>query len=168
MPAFLALMQHVHSTLSPTLHTPILIISQPAWTVSQIEELVRFFFEQFKTPALSIADAALTTAWGFNAMTACVIDVGFEKTDITSVVEFCVANVGRTIALPESGGEAMTQQLHKLLEPKGWNYDMCEQLKKSSICEILPAGVPLPVSDSSEKDTSKPAVTNPEIGRAHV
>lgn len=161
MPAFLALMHHIHTTLSPTLHTPILIVTFPTWTVSQIEDIVRFFFEQFKTPALSMADAALTTTWAYGVETACVVDVGFEKTDVTSVVEHMVANVGRTIALPDSGGEAMTKQLQRLLGEKGWTYDMCDQLKKSPICEILPAGVPMPVAESSEKDTSKPTVTNP-------
>lgn len=108
-----------------------------------------------------MADAALTTTWAYGVETACVVDVGFEKTDVTSVVEHMVANVGRTIALPDSGGEAMTKQLHKLLGEKGWTNDMCEQLKKSPICEILPAGVPLPLAESSEKDTSKLTVTNP-------
>lgn len=108
-----------------------------------------------------MADAAMTTMWAYALPTACVVDVGYEKTDVTAVVEHLVSNVGRTISLPESGGEAMTRELLGRLEGKGWTKDMCEQLKKSSICEILPAGVPLPVAESNEKDTSKPAVTNP-------
>lgn len=108
-----------------------------------------------------MADAAMTTMWAYALPTACVVDVGYEKTDVTAVVEHLVSNVGRTIALEETGGEAMTKELLTRLESKGWTKDMCEQLKKSPICEILPAGVPLPVAESNEKDTSKPAVTNP-------
>jgi actin-related protein 9 len=59
--------------------------------------------------------------------------------------------------LPGSGGEAFTEALHDKLKSKGFNRDMCEQLKKSPICEILPDGIPLPGSGKAEEDP----ITNP-------
>lgn len=67
------------------------------------------------------------------------------------------ATVGRTIALPNAGGDAMTEQLFKLLGPKGWTLDMCEQLKKSHICEVLAVGVPLPGTGETQQLPSNPA-----------
>lgn len=151
MPAFLALMNHIHSVLSPTLHTPILLIAQPAWTAQDIEALTQFFFEKFKTPAFCIMDSALAISYAYGVQNGTVIDVGFQKTDVTTIHDFSVQHVGRAISVPGTGGDAMTERLLELLGPKGWTRDMCEQLKKSPFCEILPAGVPLPGSEGAEE-----------------
>lgn len=157
MPAFLALLHHVHNILSPTLHTPILLIAQPAWTAQDHEALTQFFFEKFKTPAFCIMDSALAVSYAYGVQNATVIDVGYQKVDVTAVSDFTVQHVGRTIALTNSGGDAMTNRLFELLGPKGWTKDMCEQLKKSSFCEILPAGTPLPGSGETQQSISNPA-----------
>ena len=150
MPAFLALMNHIHSVLSPTLHTPILLIAQPAWTAQDIEALTQFFFEKFKTPAFCIMDSALAISYAYGVQNGTVIDVGFQKTDVTTIHDFSVQHVGRAISVPGTGGDAMTERLLELLGPKGWTRDMCEQLKKSPFCEILPAGAPLPGAEGAE------------------
>jgi actin-related protein 9 len=157
MPAFLALLNHVHNILSPTLHTPILLIAQPAWTAQDHEALTQFFFEKFKTPAFCIMDSALAVSYAYGVQNATVIDIGYQKVDVTAVSDFTVQHVGRTIALTNSGGDAMTNRLFELLGPKGWTKDMCEQLKKSSFCEILPAGTPLPGSTDTQQSVSNPA-----------
>lgn len=151
MPAFLALMNHIHSVLSPTLHTPILLIAQPAWTAQDIEALTQFFFEKFKTPAFCIMDSALAISYAYGVQNGTVIDVGFQKTDVTTIHDFSVQHVGRAISVAGTGGDAMTERLLELLGPKGWTRDMCEQLKKSPFCEILPAGVPLPGTEGAEE-----------------
>ena len=51
----------------------------------------------------------------------------------------------------------MTRQLLQLLQSKGFDKDMCEQLNRSPICEILPPGVPLPGFSASLGDE----ITNP-------
>lgn len=157
MPAFLALLNHVHNVLSPTLHTPILLIAQPAWTAQDNEALTQFFFEKFKTPAFCIMDSALAITYGYGVSTATVIDVGYRKVDITAVSDFTVHHVGRTVSLPDAGGDAMTERLLELLGPKGWTKDMCEQLKKSPICEILPPGATLPGAQDTQQQVSNPA-----------
>ncbi|KAI9851559.1 MAG: Actin-like protein arp9 (SWI/SNF complex component arp9) [Thelocarpon superellum] len=143
---FLALLNHIHNTLSPPFHTPILLITQPSWTQQDHETVTQFFFEKFKTPAFCLLDSALAVCYAYGIPTATVVDVGYEKTDVTAVSEFVVHDVGRGVAVSECGGETMTQRLLELLGPKGWTREMCEQLKKSNICEILPKDVPLPIS----------------------
>ncbi|KAI9818701.1 MAG: Actin-like protein arp9 (SWI/SNF complex component arp9) [Thelocarpon impressellum] len=156
-PCFLALLNHIHNTLSPPFHTPILLIAQPSWTEQDHETVTQFFFEKFKTPAFCLIDSALAVCYAYGVPTATVVDVGYDKADVTAVSDFLAHQVGRGVALSGCGGEAMTQRLLELLEPKGWTRDMCEQLKKSHICEILGKDVPLP----GTAETERAQVTNP-------
>ncbi|KAI9782584.1 MAG: Actin-like protein arp9 (SWI/SNF complex component arp9) [Geoglossum umbratile] len=160
-PAFLALLSHVHNALSSPfhtpIHTPILLIAQPAWTSHDHELLTQFFFEKFKTPALCIMDSAMAVCYAYGIGTATVIDVGYGKVDITAVSDFVTHEVGRGVAISGYGGEAMTQKLLSLLGPKGWTRDMCEQLKKSNICELFPQGTPFP----GEPQGDSQMITNP-------
>ena len=142
---FFALLTHVYNTLSPPFHTPIIVISQPAWTEQDLETLTQFFFEKFKTPAFCLMDSALTTCYAYGLSTATIIDIGYEKCDITAVSDFLVTSLGRGTAIEGCGGEGMTQKLFELLGSKGFTKEMCEQLKRSAICEVLPPNAPLPV-----------------------
>ncbi|KFY30083.1 hypothetical protein V494_08277, partial [Pseudogymnoascus sp. VKM F-4513 (FW-928)] len=166
MPAFLALMNHIHSVLSPTLHTPILLIAQPAWTAQDVEALTQFFFEKFKTPAFCIMDSALAISYAYGVQNGTVIDVGFQKTDVTAIHDFSVQHVGRAISVAGTGGDTMTERLLELLEPKGWTRDMCEQLKKSPFCEILAPGVPLPGAEGAEDQGASSNGAEPAVGTA--
>ncbi|TQS37410.1 hypothetical protein Golomagni_02118 [Golovinomyces magnicellulatus] len=141
LPAFFALLQHIHNTLSPSLHTPILLVGQPCWTAKNHEDITQFVFEKFKTPGLCIIDSAIATTYAFATANATVIDVGFEKTDITAIIDFSISARG---TVEESGGEGMTRRLIDILKEKNFTRDMAEQLKKSPICEILSPGTPLP------------------------
>ncbi|KAL2065487.1 hypothetical protein VTL71DRAFT_3157 [Oculimacula yallundae] len=147
MPAFFAFLEHVKATFNAPLHTPVLLIAQPCWTAKNHEDLTQFLFEKFKTPALCIMDSALATSYAFGIPSATIIDVGFEKVDVTAVTDFQIS--GRS-TVPESGGEAMTQKLVELLKSKDFTRNMAEQLKKSMICEILPPGTPLPGTDAAD------------------
>ncbi|KAF2673352.1 actin-like ATPase domain-containing protein [Microthyrium microscopicum] len=153
-----ALLQHVHRRLSPHLHSPMLLVAQPCWTARDYEKLTQFFFEKFKPPCFIIVDSALTSLWAYNTVNACVVDVGYQKADVTAISEFSVHIPGRGVALGRCGGEAMTERLLELLKSKGFDKEMCEQLKQSPICEILPPGVPLPGSSNSKVgEVSNPA-----------
>lgn len=154
---FFALMQHVYNSLNPPFHTPILLISQPCWTPKEHEKLTQFFFERFKTPAFAIMDAAMASLYAYGLPSATIVDVGLEKADITAISDFLIHDTGRVISLSGCGGEAFTQKLLELLKPKGFTREMCDQLKKSAICEILPVGTPLPGSSNTNAD----AITNP-------
>lgn len=156
-PCFFALLTHVYNTLSPPFHTPILLISQPAWTAQDHETLTQFFFEKFKTPAFCLMDAALATCYAYGLPTATVVDVGHGKCDVSAVSDFLVYDTGRGVAVQGCGGEGMTQRLLELLGPQSFTWDMCEQLKKSHICEILPPGTPLPGTTDTEEQVTNPA-----------
>jgi len=99
-------------------------------------------------------DSALATSYAFGVPHATVVDVGYEKVDVTAITEFQISGRG---TLAKSGGEGMTQNLLKLLQSKGFNHDMAEQLKLSNICEVLAPGIPLPGTDAQEEVISNPA-----------
>lgn len=155
---FFALLSHVHETLSPPLHTPILIVSQPAWSAHDHEILTQYIFERFRTPAFCLMDSALAACYAYATATATVVDVGLGKCDITAVSDFMVNDIGRGAGLVGCGGDAMTQRLHSLLSAKGFTKDMCEQLKKNPVCEVLPVGTELPGEDGTEEQVANPAV----------
>ena len=152
-----ALMTHVYNTLSPPFHTPILIITQPAWTAQDHETMTQFFFEKFKTPAFCLMDSALAVCYAHAISTATVVDFGYEKCDVTAVTEYLISEVGRGTALAGCGGEDMTQRLLKLLSSKTFTRDMCEQLKRSGICEILPPDTAMPGGVEVEDSNVNPA-----------
>jgi actin-related protein 9 len=154
MPAFFAFLQHIHTTLQPTLHTPIMLIAQPSWTAKNHEDLTAFIFEKFKTPALCIMDSALATSYAFGIANATIVDVGYEKVDVTAITDYQIGGRG---TVHNSGGNSMTKRLVELLKSKDFTHDMAEQLKKSPICEILAPGVPMPGTDVAEEVVSNPA-----------
>ncbi|KAJ5350567.1 Chromatin remodeling complex subunit (Arp9) [Penicillium brevicompactum] len=156
-PCFFALLTHVYNTLSPPFHTPILLIAQPVWSARDREAIAQFIFEKFKAPAFSLMDAALAACYGYGTSTATVVDVGKGKVDVTAVTDFAVNEHGRGIALEGCGGDAMTDRLVELLGAKGFTREMCEQLKRSNITEILPPGTPLPGAAATARQGANPA-----------
>lgn len=145
-PCLFALFSHIFQTLSPPFHVPVLLIAQPAWTHQDRERITQFFFETFKIPAFAMADSASAACYTFGKENACIVDIGLDKCDVTAVNEFLIQDTGRGVAIKGCGGRDMTKRLLAELEAKGFTEDMCEQLKKSSICEILPVGVAMPTS----------------------
>ncbi|KAK4125480.1 hypothetical protein N657DRAFT_688240 [Parathielavia appendiculata] len=143
MDAFLAFLEHVHSQLTTTYHnTPIMLMASPQWTRPDCEAIARYIFEKTKTPALCLIHSGIATQYGLKWPNMTVVDVGFEKVDVTCIYDGRVVShrdVGPHLHDDEvSGGEAFTRRLLKLLEKQGFDYDMAEQLKKSPICEVLP------------------------------
>ncbi|KAI1397410.1 hypothetical protein F4819DRAFT_85957 [Hypoxylon fuscum] len=143
MEAFLAFLDHVHGLLTTTYHnTPILLMASPQWTRPDLETIARYVFEKTKTPSLCILHSAVAAQYGFKWPTLTVVDIGFEKVDVTCIHEYLIVShkqLGFPTPVREiSGGEVFTQKLLSLLKDKDFTYDMAEQLKKSSLCEVLP------------------------------
>ncbi|KAF2086569.1 hypothetical protein K490DRAFT_74201 [Saccharata proteae CBS 121410] len=151
-PCFFALMDYVYKQLNPPFHTPIMLISQPVWTPKEKERLTQFFFEKFKMPAFTIVDSATAAAYAYGVHTATVVDIGLDKADVSAISEFVLQETGRSVALEGCGGEAMTQRLLELLSPKNFSREMCEQLKRSPICEVLSQGTPVPGTGEGMND----------------
>jgi actin-related protein 9 len=151
--AFFGLFEYVYNRLSPGFHTPICLVGQPAWTLKDQQKITQYIFEKLRPPAFSIVDSALCSLFAHNnTPNACVVDIGYEKADVTAIVDFNVHTAGRQLAIPECGGDAFTERLFELLSKRKWSREMCEQLKKSTICEILPAGLPIPGSAKAGKE----------------
>ncbi|KAK3190426.1 Actin-like protein arp9 (SWI/SNF complex component arp9) [Lecanicillium sp. MT-2017a] len=143
MDAFLAFLDHVHGLLTTTYHnTPIMLMASPQWTRPDCESIARYIFEKTRTPALCIIHSGIATQYGLKYPNMTVIDVGYEKVDVTAIYDGSVVNetdVGAADGDEEiSGGQVFTKRLQKLLASKDFTYDMAEQLKKSTICEVLP------------------------------
>ncbi|PYH93131.1 chromatin remodeling complex subunit [Aspergillus ellipticus CBS 707.79] len=158
-PCFFALLTHLHNTLSPPFHTPIMLISEPVWSARDRETITQFVFEKFKTPAFCLMDSALAVCYGFGTSTATVVDVGKDKVDVTAVTDFLVNEHGRGLALESCGGDYMTDRLVELLGSKGFSREMCEQLKRSNITELLPPGTPLPGAAATARQGVNPATS---------
>ncbi|KAH7626136.1 hypothetical protein B0T09DRAFT_50327 [Sordaria sp. MPI-SDFR-AT-0083] len=152
MDAFLAFLEHVHSSLTTTYHnTPIMLMASPQWTRPDCETLARYIFEKTKTPALCLINSAIATQYGLKWPNMTVVDIGFEKVDVTCIYDSRIVahrdvgagwpgNNSTDEEREISGGEVFTRKLQQLLKDKikGFNRDMAEQLKKSNICEVLP------------------------------
>ena len=153
----IAFLKHIYNLFDPTpFTTPVVFVTPAGFVQENLKLIPKFAFPAWHAPALTMIDAARAVQLAYGVPTCVVIDVGFTKTDITAIQEWEIEQTGRHVSIPDTGGEAMTQRLLELLGPKNFTRDMCEQLKKSGICEILPRGVPLP----SEKGSSDNA-TNP-------
>ncbi|KAM3457316.1 Actin-like protein ARP9 [Beauveria bassiana D1-5] len=172
MDAFLAFLDHVHGLLTTTYHnTPILLMASPQWTRPDAEAIARYIFEKTRTPALCIIHSGIATQYGLKWPNMTVVDIGFQKVDVTAIHDGRVVNhidVGASVADDQlSGGDVFTQRLKTLLASENFTYDMAEQLKKSTICEVLPYVATadklfeLPVASSSGAPPSAPQATKP-------
>ncbi|KIW66965.1 hypothetical protein PV04_06245 [Phialophora macrospora] len=148
---FFALLSHIYNMISPPFHMPVLFVAQPCWSARDHELITQYVFENWKIPAFCLMDSALTACYAYGVPTALVVDVGYEKCDVSAVTEFQVNDIGRGPALAECGGRSMTKRLLQALENQGFDEDMAEQLKKSPICEILPLGTPYPKASPNGK-----------------
>lgn len=175
-PCFFALLTHIYHMISPPFHMPILLVAQPCWTARDREILTQYFFENWKIPALCIIDAALAATWGFGVPSATVIDVGLDKCDVSAVVEYVVQEVGRGVSVSDCGGSALSARIQAELCKNQEQYpgvhdfgDLAEQIKRSPICEILPATTALPGKFAVEAHVPNPLVaasTAPVPGNA--
>lgn len=164
-PCFFALLSHIYQMISPPFHMPVLVVSQPCWTARDKETITQYFFENWKIPALCVMDSALAAAWGFGVQSACVVDVGLDKCDVTAVVEYVVNEVGRGVAIDGCGGSALTARLREEFEKQKEKYpdiddltELAEQVKRSPICEILPTGIPMPGQGTQAAPIQNPLV----------
>lgn len=131
----------MHELINPIFHTPILLVHPPEFSLEDKQRVTQFMFEKLKAPGFALMDSAVTSLWAYGLATSTVIDVGFEKTDITPVVDFIIQGRARK-TVHACGGETMTQYLCSLLPDM--KPEHVEALKKSPICEILPLGTPIP------------------------
>ncbi|GAB1316710.1 Actin-like protein arp9 [Madurella fahalii] len=167
MEAFLAFLEYVHGQLTTTYHnTPIMLMASPQWTRPDCETIARYIFEKTKTPALCLIHSGIATQYGLKWPNMTVVDVGYEKVDVTCIYDGRVVShkvVGPVAGTKReiSGGEVFTRRLMELLKAQGFDYEMAEQLKKSPVCEVLPYSPESPdlMELPAETGTAAPAAT---------
>ncbi|KAK0645521.1 hypothetical protein B0T16DRAFT_492655 [Cercophora newfieldiana] len=163
MEAFLAFLEHVHSSLTTTYHnTPIVLMASPQWTRPDCETIARYVFEKTKTPALCLIHSGVATQYGLKWPSMTVVDIGFEKVDVSCIFDSQVVSHTDIGSFPEdtreiSGGEVFTRKLMALLEGQKFDHEMAEQLKKSPICEVLPYAPETAKLMELPEDTGAPA-----------
>lgn len=79
---------HIYSSIKPTLHTPLLIVAPPMWTLADKENLTKFSFERLQVPALSIISEDVANCIAFATPKAIVTRVGSSVTTVTVVADF--------------------------------------------------------------------------------
>lgn len=170
MEAFLAFLEYVHGQLTTSYHnTPIMLMASPQWTRPDCESIARYVFEKTKTPALCLIHSGIATQYGLKWPNVTVVDIGYEKVDVTCIHEGRVVShkavgpaAGREGEI--SGGEVFTRRLLELLKAQGFDYEMAEQLKRSPVCEVLPYSPDSPdlMDLPTENGAGGPAATTGE------
>ena len=157
--AFFALLDHVRTALNPHLHSPLVIQAGAAWGTKELEAITQFVFEKWSVPVYIMMDNAICGTYAYGIATGLVVDIGLDKCDVSAVVDWTVNDAGRSVSSVNCGGRSMTKRLQEALMKEGIDATepMAEQLKMSSICEILPLGVPLPTSTGASGEVANPA-----------
>ncbi|KAI9893732.1 MAG: Actin-like protein arp9 (SWI/SNF complex component arp9) [Vezdaea aestivalis] len=160
--AYFALISHVYSLLNPPFNSPMIMVAHPLMDPQDIDKITQFVFNKFQPPAFTIVDSALCGSYAWVQGTSLVVDVAYKETRITPVVDWIV---DRSAAdrIKNVGGHNVTKALHNRLGEKGWTLDMCEKLKRSPICEILPVGTPYPGSVATKPETKGGAHSEPLV-----
>ncbi|CCG81300.1 SWI/SNF and RSC complex subunit Arp95 / FY16936)) [Taphrina deformans PYCC 5710] len=129
---------------------PVILVVPPQWSNQDREKVTQLFLRNFLRPAFMIVDMPFASLYACNAVTGTVIDVGYEDTNVTTIIDSVVNPSGhRSISL---GGKSMTLHLLEMLqkhppleqnsqvalEANTIGFDLAEAIKCSSICEILP------------------------------
>lgn len=127
---------------------PVSLLVPPQWSTSDREKITQIFMERFFRPAFMIIDMPLASVYACNSMTGVIIDVGYEKTDVSVVLDSILA-VSSQITIP-IGGKQLTEHFHSLLlanlpldqstqqplEAREITMELAESIKCSSICEL--------------------------------
>eukprot|EP00887_Chlorella_sp_A99_P002053 scaffold18.g2053.t1 len=115
-----------------------LLVAEPPFTSrDDRERLCQLAFETFNAPAFFAADQAVLALYCVGRLSGLVVDVGLDKTDISSVVDGLLLHSAAR-RLPY-GGRQLTQHLAQLLAqrpgggggPVQLSFDAAEALKKA-------------------------------------
>lgn len=113
---------------------PFLLLSSAGWSRLDIEYITQYVFESMELNAFTVIPSSLTTVYAYGAQpNGVIIDIGFDKTEITPVVDYEVVNHAKKTL--DVGGNDINKQLSKLLP--NLTSSQIESLKKSSIYEVL-------------------------------
>ncbi|CAB59882.1 SWI/SNF and RSC complexes subunit arp9 [Schizosaccharomyces pombe] len=116
--ALKAFWKHLYSLLlkdpnDTTFRYPVCLVIPTYWSLYDRELATQFFFEECQVPGFTIAYEPLMGLYAIGILHGLVIDIGYEKTDITPILDGQIIFTA-TQQLP-LGGRYMTQHLQNLL-----------------------------------------------------
>lgn len=112
----------------------LLVQTSGQWNPLYIENIVSYAFETMGVHSISVIPLELCASFSYGSLAnALVIDLGYEKTEITPIIDYQVFSPGKKIV--EKGGNSINKMLSKLLPHL--SEAQIEDLKKSSIFECL-------------------------------
>lgn len=132
--AFHYFLKALYRTLSRNAPLPpaLFLTTSLQWNRRQIERLVRYLFEEVSVPALHLCVHGVTTAYAY-ALTDClVVDIGLNKTEVTSVRSFEADTFASRVA--PLGGASVNAQLSEKLPQ--FDSELIEDLKLSGIVAV--------------------------------
>ncbi|CCH44403.1 Actin-1 [Wickerhamomyces ciferrii] len=113
---------------------PFLLLSNSEWSRLDIEHITQYVFESMELNAFTIIPNALATLYAHGSQpSAVVIDIGYEKTEITPIVDYSVLNHAKKVI--NFGGNDINKSISENLN--NLSPEQIELLKKSSIFEVL-------------------------------
>ncbi|KAG5440140.1 hypothetical protein PCANB_001709 [Pneumocystis canis] len=132
-----------------TFVNPVYLIVPPQWNIRDRELATWIFFEEHFVAGFAIGDASVLPLYAMGHLSGIVIHVGYEKTDITPVLD-AQPIISARITIP-IGGKNLTERLHSLLllSPpilKETNtplplekitFELAEKIKCSNIVEVI-------------------------------
>ncbi|KAG7867041.1 hypothetical protein KL918_003236 [Ogataea parapolymorpha] len=111
-----------------------LVQTSNRWSNETIEMITKYVFETLQFGAFSIVPASLCSMFSYGSLAnACVVDIGYEKTEITPILDYQVYIPG--IKIIDKGGNSINDRLGKILPDL--TSDQVEMLKRSAIFEVL-------------------------------
>lgn len=129
---------------------PVILMAPPQWSPQDREKITQLFLRNFLRPAFMIADMAFASLYACNAVTGIVVDVGYQQTNVTTIIDSRTPPSGHR-SVP-CGGFHMTESLLAMLRRNppleqqnqtpmsvdDLDFALAESIKCSTICEILP------------------------------
>jgi actin-related protein 7 len=97
------------------------------------EQLVQLMFETFNVSSYFATDAAVASLYSIGKTSGIVVDVGYDKVDVSPVLEG-VVHASSAVRIPGFGGHAMTEMVK---ERYGLGYDQAEEKKLGGEQEVV-------------------------------
>ncbi|KAI1042827.1 hypothetical protein LB505_000997 [Fusarium chuoi] len=69
-----------------------MLMASPQWTRPDCETIARYVFENTRTPALCIIHSGIATQYGLKWPNLTVVDIGYQKVDVTAIHDGRVVN----------------------------------------------------------------------------
>ncbi|CDK24779.1 unnamed protein product [Kuraishia capsulata CBS 1993] len=113
----------------------LVLLASNKWSRIAIETITQYVFETLLLTAFQVVPLALGGfyAYGGNINNSVVVDVGYEKSEITPIIDYQIVKSASVYV--SIGGSSINEKLGKLL-PK-LSAETIEALKKSQIFEVL-------------------------------